>query len=538
MNTLCNENRVSSSDSKGMPSVKVRKLCRCITSGIGMFVISLLGSCMFTGGSTGRVELMLGSRTARTILPTVTVASYRISFSGPVDKDPVSTTDANPTIALEVGTWDISVEGRDSDGDTVAVGSANDVVVTPGDTTPVSIMLYAQSSGSGTIDVTVEWPASEIVDLVEVTLDGSAVDVSTLTSGDTWVRYLEEDMPADSSILCFKLYKNGVPTPLACVQEAVQVYMNLTSSATITLTLSDFSHPPAAPSGLSVSEGLEKLVLHWTDNSSVEIGYTIERGTNGITYGAIDSISAPATSYDDTTAAMGQTYFYRVKATNDFGASDPSGSASGKVEAPIPGGAGVLTFGAVTSSSIRVNWQKATDNVSAQTALTYKVVRSLSNNVQTVEDAEVNGTVVRDWTADIATADATGLSAGTAYYFNVLVRDEAGNTSIYLSNSQMTLDGTGSISITITVISPQNETITFDRADDIVMTPGSTLQVTISESFDTYGWMLDGSILVGQISATASVDCTPLALGVHHLTTFVEKDGHLYSETLRFRVEN
>jgi hypothetical protein len=413
---------------------------------ISMVAVLLLAGCplFMPVMKTGQVSLTLGSGGgAKTILPTVTVASYLISFSGPVAKASVSTSDSNPTIELEVGTWDISVEGKDSGGKTVAVGSANDVVVTAGATTPVSIMLSAQSSGNGTIDVTVTWPAEESVDQpVTVTLDGSAVDGATLSAGTTWVRYLE-DKPAESYILCFILKKNGVQR--ACVQEAVQVYMNLTSSATIALTTSDFSHAPAAPTGLSVSEGLGKLVLHWTDNSHVETGYTVERGTDGITYGVIGSISAPATSYDDTTAAIGQTYYYQVRATNDFGASDPSGSASGKVEAPVPGGGGVLTFGGVTSSSIRVSWQKATDSMSAQTALTYKVVRSLSNNVQTVGDAEANGTVVQDWTADIATANATGLSAETTYYFNVLVRDEAGQKAVYAMRVQSTTAPTGTI---------------------------------------------------------------------------------------------
>jgi hypothetical protein len=235
---------------------------------------------------------------------------------------------------------------------------------------------------------------------------------------------------------------------------------------------------------------------------------------------------------------MGQTYYYRVMATNGFGASTPSGSASGKVEAPVPGGGGGLTFSDVTSSSIRVNWQEATDNVSAVAALQYKVVRSLSNNVHTVGDAETNGIVVQDWTVYTETVNATDLSAGTAYYFNILVKDEVGNTSAFASNSKMTLDGTGTISIIITVTSPQNETITFDHVDDIVVAPGSALQVTINESFNSYKWMLDGAILAGQNSATVTIDSTPLAFGVHHLSAFVEKNGHLYSETLRFRIEN
>jgi hypothetical protein len=49
-------------------------------------------------------------------------------------------------------------------------------------------------------------------------------------------------------------------------------------------------------------------------------------------------------------------------------------------------------------------------------------------------DAEANGIVVQGWTADIA----TGLSAGTAYYFNVLVRNDVGNATAYASGVRST----------------------------------------------------------------------------------------------------
>jgi hypothetical protein len=55
-----------------------------------------------------------------------------------------------------------------------------------------------------------------------------------------------------------------------------------------------------------------------------------------------------------------------------------------------------------------------------------------------VGDAQANGTVARDWTLDVTTANATGLSSGTLYYFNVLVKDGAGNINAYVSGSQST----------------------------------------------------------------------------------------------------
>jgi hypothetical protein len=94
------------------------------------------------------------------------------------------------------------------------------------------------------------------------------------------------------------------------------------------------------------------------------------------------------------------------------------------------------------------------------------------------------------------------------------------------------------ISMDVTTTLPPNETITFDQDDDVVIAPGSMLQVAISESFNSYQWMLDGAVLVGQTSAVTTVDSTSLPLGVHHLSALVEKNELRYSGTLRFFVEN
>jgi hypothetical protein len=105
---------------------------------------------------------------------------------------------------------------------------------------------------------------------------------------------------------------------------------------------------------------------------------------------------------------------------------------------PVPGNGGTITTSGVTDTSVTLNWTKGTDNLSAQGALQYKVVRSDSNNINTVANAEANGTVVQDWTADINTKEVTGLTMSTTYYFNVLVKDEAGNKAVYVMKCKAT----------------------------------------------------------------------------------------------------
>ncbi|MDY6933645.1 MAG: hypothetical protein SVZ03_05400, partial [Spirochaetota bacterium] len=59
-------------------------------------------------------------------------------------------------------------------------------------------------------------------------------------------------------------------------------------------------------------------------------------------------------------------------------------------EYPTPGFSGVITFTDIFSTSLTVNWTKASDLETAQSLLQYKLVRSLSNNITTVFDAEAN----------------------------------------------------------------------------------------------------------------------------------------------------
>lgn len=65
-----------------------------------------------------------------------------------------------------------------------------------------------------------------------------------------------------------------------------------------------------------------ELQLRWTDNSSTEDGFTIERkkGTAG-TYAQIATVGADFTSYTDSTVADGEIYCYRLFAFNAGGAS-------------------------------------------------------------------------------------------------------------------------------------------------------------------------------------------------------------------------
>ena len=82
---------------------------------------------------------------------------------------------------------------------------------------------------------------------------------------------------------------------------------------------------PRRPGGISGSAASSNQVnLSWTDDSSDEQGFRIERSQAGGAFVQIASLGAGATSYSDTSVSPGTTYTYRVIAWNSIGSSAPA----------------------------------------------------------------------------------------------------------------------------------------------------------------------------------------------------------------------
>ncbi|MPM07059.1 hypothetical protein SDC9_53363 [bioreactor metagenome] len=95
--------------------------------------------------------------------------------------------------------------------------------------------------------------------------------------------------------------------------------------------------------------------------------------------------------------------------------------------APTVGGTGTIGVSDLTYNSAKLTWTKGTDDITLEANLQYKVVYSTSSITTVAAANALSGT----WIADIATATVTGLTANTDYYFNVLVKDQAGNMALY-----------------------------------------------------------------------------------------------------------
>ena len=168
----------------------------------------------------------------------------------------------------------------------------------------------------------------------------------------------------------------------------------------------------------------DSVTLAWnasTDNVGVT-GYVVTRGGNPL-------VTTPDVSLTDVGLAPMTAYTYTVRATDAAG--NLSGAASVTVttldpaaDSQPPTSPGALTFSAITSSSITVNWTAATDDVAVTG---YRISR----------DGSVLATVTGLNFID------TGLVAGTSYAYAVVAVDAAGNASPASAGTSQTTTGGG-----------------------------------------------------------------------------------------------
>lgn len=177
--------------------------------------------------------------------------------------------------------------------------------------------------------------------------------------------------------------------------------------------------------------GVPQTTISWTDTSTGEAVYTLERcaGTT-VTCAApaaawvlLSSLPSNSTSYVDTTTAGAVTYLYRVKAVNGatvgLAGTSVQITAATTVKAPA-----LVTPLSATSASVALSW---TDNSTNETS--FQVLRRVSGTGAFVVLATVarTGTATTSAGGLAAYTDATVVS-GTAYDYQVLAVNTNGAT--------------------------------------------------------------------------------------------------------------
>ncbi len=175
--------------------------------------------------------------------------------------------------------------------------------------------------------------------------------------------------------------------------------------------------PPAAPGNLTATAvSSSQINLTWSDNSSNEDGFRIERKTGTGAYAEITTVGPNVSSYSDMSLSASTTYTYRVRAYNTVGNSDYSNEASATTQAPPqpPAAPSNLAATAVSSSQINLTW---IDNANNEDG--FRIERKTGTGSYT-EIVTVG--------PDVTSYSNTGLAASTLYTYRVRAYNTVGNS--------------------------------------------------------------------------------------------------------------
>ena len=190
---------------------------------------------------------------------------------------------------------------------------------------------------------------------------------------------------------------------------------------------SSSSSGPTAPSGLSVSIVSEsELSLSWTDNSSTETAFSIERSLDGSTgWTVVQTTAANVTSWNDTGLSASTSYYYRVRAYDGSTYSAYTSTANAKTAPAVPTGFSA-TADPADAAQIDLAW---TDASSDETG--FRIERSLNGTS--------GWTLVTTTAAGATSYTDTGLTAETTYYYRIRAeRSGDGATSTWSGNTSAT----------------------------------------------------------------------------------------------------
>lgn len=271
---------------------------------------------------SGASVAVAGTYTSAAGSPTVTV-ELQAGSSGVTQSGTAFAAGGNWSITfanVQAGVYTARATITDANGSVLATSSSVEIVGLSG--TGVLPHLYA----AGSVVVTPEAASLSVsgtqvltvVDANGLPLDGvvftsSAPAVATVTS------------PSSS---LGQVTVTGVAAGTATIQAAFSDPVGGTLSDSVAISVALLV--PAAPTGLTaVALGSNRVRLAWTDNSSNETQFRVERAPAATgPWTQILTPSSNTVTADDTTVSGGTTYFYRVRAANADGPSDPSNVAS------------------------------------------------------------------------------------------------------------------------------------------------------------------------------------------------------------------
>jgi len=174
---------------------------------------------------------------------------------------------------------------------------------------------------------------------------------------------------------------------------------------------------PGAPQEVTATAGNGTVHVAWTpptsDGGIPITNYRVYRGTASGAETLLTTVGV-VTTWDDTTAANGTTYYYEVAAVNAVGTGPLSSEASATPVAATPGAPASLTA-ALKGKTISLSWAAPASNGGAAIA-GYRIYRGTASGGESLLTTVGNVTTYKD----------AGVTSGQTYYYYVTAVNSAG----------------------------------------------------------------------------------------------------------------
>ena len=186
------------------------------------------------------------------------------------------------------------------------------------------------------------------------------------------------------------------------------------STTTNTFTLLDTPNEPTSLSASSITASA--ATLSWTDNSSIESGYSLEASSDLRTFSTASTTVTSTISVSTSSLSVDTRYIYRVRATNSVGNSTYTTSS---IFYTLANTAGTPTGVAASVSSITIT----IDTNSNPTSTKYSLYNSTTGNYLAADGSSTASPVYQTTSTWGSSFAATGLSPNTSYQFVAVSRN-------------------------------------------------------------------------------------------------------------------
>ncbi len=286
-------------------------------------------------------------------------------------------------------------------------GASSEVNATPSVPLAMPTGLVAQA-GAVSGRVSLSWNANTDPTLAGYTVLRSTASSGTYTSINTVlapaVACVDNGL-VDGTTYWYEVQAFGTDTGISPVSSAVMAIPG---------------PPPAAPTGLALSNSGAETTVDWADNAEADVltggGYNVYRSAvNNTAYVKLNSTLLTASTYSDAAVTPGTKYYYKVVAVDvDGNASADSAEANITV---LTAPTGVVTSAGVASSRVTVSW-------AANPEATVNGYNVLVANAAAGPYTKHNASTITGLNYNV-----DGLTNGTTYWFAVRAQGSDGATS-------------------------------------------------------------------------------------------------------------